>query len=437
MDFGGAPSRSFLFLQGLASPFFEQLGRALIARGHQVHRINFNGGDCLFWRLGGALDFVGSPEEWELFLSRHLLKWRTTDIILFGDCRPLHVAAAKVAHRHYVQVHVVEEGYLRPNWVTFERDGVNGHSQLPREPQIYLSLAEATSAWTGGVEVKNIFLRRALQDIAYSLASALMYWRYRRHKNHRPWNPFVEYGGWAAKLAKLPSAERRTKLVIKDVMCSGNPYFVFPLQLDSDAQLRNHSNFGGIGPALRQVIGSFGSAAPKDAVLVVREHPLDNGLHNWRKETLSLARKAGLEQRVRYVETGDLVELLSDAKGLVTVNSTVGIIALSLGLPVMALGKAIYAMPRLTFQGDLDQFWAQANPPDAAVFDAFRRVVAARTQVNGGFFSTLGVKLAVQGALDRLFADTRQPDPGDFSEFLAPALLIGPAPLSEPTALLG
>jgi capsular polysaccharide export protein len=43
-------TRSFLFLQGLASWFFDRLGRTLAERGHSVHRVNFNGGDRLFWR---------------------------------------------------------------------------------------------------------------------------------------------------------------------------------------------------------------------------------------------------------------------------------------------------------------------------------------------------------------------------------------------------
>src|SRR5438105_14866683 len=43
--------RSFLFLQGLATRFFERLGRALADRGYAVHRVNFNGGDRAFWRL--------------------------------------------------------------------------------------------------------------------------------------------------------------------------------------------------------------------------------------------------------------------------------------------------------------------------------------------------------------------------------------------------
>ncbi len=53
--------RSVLFLQGPISSFFDRLGRALIARGHRVHRVNLHFGDQLFWRLP-ATDFrVGSP----------------------------------------------------------------------------------------------------------------------------------------------------------------------------------------------------------------------------------------------------------------------------------------------------------------------------------------------------------------------------------------
>ena len=40
-----AAPRSFLFLQGPISDFFDRLGRALIARGHHVHRINLHFGD--------------------------------------------------------------------------------------------------------------------------------------------------------------------------------------------------------------------------------------------------------------------------------------------------------------------------------------------------------------------------------------------------------
>ena len=146
---GGAlvnPGRGFLFLQGMATRFFERLGQALIGRGHAVYRVNFNGGDRAFWRLPGAVDFCGRPEEWPEFLDRLIVERAISDIILFGDCRPLHRAAIRVAEGRALRIHVVEEGYLRPDWITFEEGGVNGHSALPRDPGWYRERARALPA---------------------------------------------------------------------------------------------------------------------------------------------------------------------------------------------------------------------------------------------------------------------------------------------------
>ena len=89
--------RSFLFLQGMATQFFAKLGAALAKNGHDVHRINFNGGDKLFWLRAGSVDFRGDLKSWPQFLEARLAEWGVTDIILFGDCRPLHKEAVRVA----------------------------------------------------------------------------------------------------------------------------------------------------------------------------------------------------------------------------------------------------------------------------------------------------------------------------------------------------
>jgi capsular polysaccharide export protein len=137
---------------------------------------------------------------------------------------------------------------------------------------------------------------------------------------------------------------------------------------------------------------------------VVTEHPLDLGVVNLESITRSLATKAGVGERVLYLRGGSSNELVRGSRGLITVNSTMGILGLTFGVPVIALGHAIYDMPGLTFQGGLDDFWAQRKAPDASAFDAFRRVVAARTQLNGGFYSKMGLALAVDGAVSRLQA---------------------------------
>jgi capsular polysaccharide export protein len=396
--------RNFLFLQGMATRFFARLGAALADRGHAVHRVNFNGGDRLFWPLSGAVDYTGDLKGWPDFLERLLSGRQVTDIILFGDCRPLHREAIRVAILRGILVHVFEEGYLRPNWITLEPGGVNGHSSLPRDPAWFRAAAADLPPWDGGLEVRGSFFRRATEDVAYNVATVLLEWRYPNYCTHRPWHPFVEYAGWLRRFATRPLAKRRSALSEAVLQAGARPHYLFPLQLDCDSQIRQHSPFGRLQPALETVIASFARHAPPDSLLVVKEHPLDNGIRNWRRQSLRLADEAGVGHRLVYLERGDLVATLQGSLGVVTVNSTVGFLALSFGIPLIALGEAIYDMPRLTFQDGLDRFWREGAPPDPTTFDDFRRVTAARTQVNGGFFSPLALARAVAGSVERMEA---------------------------------
>ena len=77
----------------------------------------------------------------------------------------------------------------------------------------------------------------------------------------------------------------------------------------------------------------------------------------------------------------------------------------------MAVGDAIYDMPGLTFQGRLDEFWSAARPPDPTLFDAFRRVLAARVLIPGSFFNNAGIESAVAAAIDRIEATAPRPIP--------------------------
>ena len=151
----------YLFLQGQISPFFAELGQALHRRGHSVHRIHFNGGDRQFWSLPGAVDFRGRAEQWPDFLKARLQEWQITDLVLFGDCRPLHATAIRIAATMGVRAQVFEEGYLRPDYITLETGGVNGHSSLPRDPAAFLRLAAALPETPAPKSIPASFARRA------------------------------------------------------------------------------------------------------------------------------------------------------------------------------------------------------------------------------------------------------------------------------------
>jgi capsular polysaccharide export protein len=399
-----ASGRSFLFLQGLAARFFEHLGKALEARGHEVGRVNFNGGDRAFWRLAGDVDFRDRAEEWPGFLDDLLGRKRTDDIILFGDCRPPHRAAIAVARRRGVRIWVVEEGYLRPGWITFEADGVNGFSRLPREPLWYRDEARGLPSWHEPPPVPGSFRRRATEDVLYWLASCAGARRFPHYMTHRPYFQSVEYVGWLRRLALRRRGERLAAAALADLACGHDPIFLFPLQLDCDYQMRVHSPLRSVEAAIDMVLTSFTRHAPATARLIVKLHPLDSGIYDWAAMTRHIAVALGMSQRLTILDGGPIEAALALARGVVTVNSTVGASALATGRPVIALGHPIYDMPGLTFQGGLDEFWSTPEPPDPILYDAFRRVLADRALIPGSFFSEQGLHLAVDAAVARLEA---------------------------------
>lgn len=402
--------RSVLMLQGLMGPLFRKLGQGLIAAGHEVHKINFNGGDRLFWRLPGGIDYRGSLEEWPGWLEQVIREKGFTDVTLFGDCRDYHKAAIRLCRARGLPVHVFEEGYIRPDWVTLELGGVNGHSSLPRDPVWYRETAAALPPLPPHAQVPSSFRRRAAEGLLYGAADLLTRRYYPHWTNHRPWHPLVEAMGWGRKLFRRKEREASARQLLDRLESSDAPYFLFPLQLDSDAQIRLHSPFAGIADALRLVIDSFATHAPADTRLVVKEHPLDNGVRDWRQETADMAALFGVADRVDYLAWGDIVSVTQRARGVVTINSTSGTFALASGVPVVVLGHAIYGIADITCQRGLNAFWADPVAADAATFAAFRRVLVERCLIPGGFFSDEALDKVVRHAIARFEGRSMLPE---------------------------
>ena len=394
--------RRILLLQGLMGPLFRRLGQGLRAAGHDVHKVNFNGGDRLYWRLPNGIDFRGTLDDWPKGLAKIIATRAITDVILFGDCRPHHILATQICREQGVAVHVFEEGYIRPDWVTLEREGVNGHSNLPRDPEWFRRTAALLPPVPEHRQVPSSFRRRALEGLLYNLADVATRWYYSGWHNHRPWPPLVEGKGWLRKLRQRKLRDEQTARVLdllhKPTMA---PFYLFPLQLDSDAQIRLHSPFSGMVEALRTIIGSFSSHAPAETRLLIKEHPLDNWVQDWQQITFAIGREFGVDHRIDYLPGGDIVPVAQKSIGMVTVNSTSGTLGLMLEKPVVVLGSAVYNIAGITFQDGLDQFWKNPVAPDQETFAAFRRVLIDRCLIPGGFFSDEALDMVVRHAIAR------------------------------------
>lgn len=398
--------RQFLFLQGPPGPFFRDLAQALGEHGCGVHRINLSGGDRYDWPMG-ATNYRGQMRKWPMFLDRFLRAHGITDMVLFGDCRPMHQAALRIAQLRGVHIHVFEEGYIRPDWMTLERDGVNGHSPMKRVPEDIVAEAQQLPPVPKLPTITADFKRRARDS----------YWHYHHvvtgrlmfpfYRSHRQGSITLDGIGWLWRLAMRSRRQRQALETLAAI--AGRDYFVFPLQLTGDYQIRHHSPFGSMHVAVEYVLESFAHFAPPETILLVKEHPLDSGFTNWRARLLAQARRLGISGRVYHIDGGELDALAANAKGMVCVNSTSGTLALEAGTPVAVLGDAIYDIKGVTHSGGLDNFWANPKAPDAELYAAFKRVLHARCLVRGGLASASATAILVRNSVARLLADEQPP----------------------------
>lgn len=398
------PARALLFLQGVASPFFPRLADRLKGEGVAVHRVNFCAGDACCWGARPAWSYRGRLAELSAYLRERIDSHRIDGLVLFGDRRPVHRAGIEAARAAGIRVHVFEEGYFRPHWVTLERGGTNADSPLPRDPAWFLDAAADLPQDPPVEPVRGSLAARAARDIAFHLGNLANPVLYPRYRTHWPFVAGVEYAGYARRFPLLGVWRHVDGRTIARLGTEAAPYFLLALQLDTDAQIVHHSRHRDMRAVIEEVLASFARFAPPQTVLVVKNHPLDTGLAPYRRIVGRLAATLGIRDRVSYLETGDLEQLLQRARGLVTVNSTSSLAALQSGCPVKVLGKAIYDLPGLTSQSSLDAFWHAPAAPDGPLWAAWRRVVIHATQVNGGFYTSSGIALAVRNAVPRLLA---------------------------------
>jgi capsular polysaccharide export protein len=395
--------KSFLFLQGPHGPFFALLGKELGSRGHSVSRVNFNGGDWFDWRKEGAVRFNGDLSQWGGF-CRELLKERSiTDLVVYGDCRPLHRKAIELAKTFDIRVHVFEEGYIRPDWVTLEEGGVNGYSSLPRSAEWYLQAAGSLEE-PPRVEIGPSLKPLIGECIKHYAACMLLKPFFSRYRTHRFYHPVQETWHWVLRSLKLRREQKRSSLVEEEMVRGRRPYFLVCLQVSVDSQITCHSPFGDMKEFISHVIDSFARHAPSDACLVFKNHPQDHGGFGYRTLIAEKGMATGVQDRCRYIERGNLPLLIKGSKGVVIVNSTVGTSALFHRRPTIALGESIYNFAGLTCQEGIDAFWKNPLAPDREVFRAFRRYLLNNVLINGGFYNPSARKILLSSAVHRLEA---------------------------------
>ncbi len=399
--------RSFLFLQGPHGPFFSHLAKMLRATGAEVWRVGFNAGDRAFWwDTGSYIPYRGTSEMWEASLRSLLQKKRITDVVLYGDTRPLHAAAVALAKEAGLTLHIFEEGYMRPYWITYERGGANGNSRLMQmslqEMRAALALSDSEAPLppaTWGDMRQHIFY-----GALYHGCVLLLNWRYGKTDPHRGISIAGEFKLYVKHLLLMPFLSAERLWATRRIRRGGFPYHVALLQLEHDSALKSHSSFENISQFLAVACEEFAKGAPKHHHLVIKAHPLDDGRAPVRRTLKKLAQKHGLRKRLHFVRGGKLARLLDNSRSAVTVNSTAGQQVLWRGIPLKAFGSAVYAKPELVSDQPLRAFFASPSPPDNKAYKDYRRYLLETSQVPGGFYAARSRRQLLRHVVDMLLS---------------------------------
>ena len=395
---------NFVFLQGPRSPFFSRIAQQLSALGCGVFGINVCIGDSLVWKGPNTVNYRGRLSDWPTYLSVFFKKNNITDIVLLGEQRSYHKPAIEVAKALGIRVTVTDFGYLRPDWITLEREGMSGNSWFPRDPDAILKLAQHAPAYSLDKCYQDSFWTMAFGDMLYDFSCFFFGWLYPHYRrSYRRDLSIIYYPAMGLRLLLANKGHQQAEQRLAVLKSQQARYFVFPLQLENDFQIIAYSPFKSIKVAIELVLESFAKYADQEVRLLFKVHPWDPGLTNWKKFIVNTAEQLGIAQRIDYFAVGNLEQIYLGSAGVVTINSTAAITALQLGCPVKTLGAAIYDVEGLTYKESLDSYWQQAKKPDQSLVVAFIKAMVSTIQIRGVFYSEPGLTSAVTEAVERLY----------------------------------
>lgn len=399
--------RVFLFLQGPHGPFFHQLSKQLENAGARIWRVGFNAGDSAFWPDGKSYIAFRDPlESWKTVLASILDSKSVTDIVLYGEARPIHAQAIEVAKARSLRVHIFEEGYLRPYWVTYERDGSNGNSQLMKLLVEDMRAAQRERSFDPPMPPSH--WGDLSQHVFYG---ALYHWfvmamnrSYPGFQPHRALTVGQEFRLYIKRLLLMPLHAIDRRIASLRIKLGNFPYHLALLQLEHDASFQEHGPFDRQADFAETVLQAFAEGAPAHHHIVFKAHPLEDGRSPVRADIRRLGRKYDLKGRVHFVGGGKLARLLDEARSAITVNSTAGQQALWRGVPLKIFGTCVYDKDELVSRQNLKDFFRAPQKSDPSDYRIYRDFLLATSQLPGSFYAAKGRRQLLRRVCDMMLA---------------------------------
>lgn len=396
-----------ILLQGPVGPFFRHLQEHLEESGFDAWRISFNAGDRFFAPRRKRIDFTGSLDEWESWFTALLTEGGFTRVILFGSSRPVHRVARRVAKAVGVEVLSLEEGYIRPGYVTVERDGNNADSPIAGKlpPKDFVAPPEAREEVTD----YNSFRAMAWHAAVYYLVRELFSTRKQKRLSHRRISILAEIAYWIRNGWRRVTGQGRNFAALQRLLEHyHHRYFLVPLQVAADSQMGEAARGWNTPRLIAETLSSFARTAPAGYRLVYKIHPMERGRSNDRAFIMQTAEALDVADRVDVIDTGSIGLLTRHSASMITINSTSGLSAIYHGVPLMVLGDAIYRNEALAICGgaepDFDGFWSSKHIATDATRGRYINWLRIHSLTPGDYHMSPGIRRTANALAQHLEA---------------------------------
>lgn len=398
-------SSKIVLLQGPVGPFFRNLRRLLERRDFNAWRICFNAADNFYSDRKNRINFSGNLVDWCEWFRDFVAYFQPDMIIFFGSEREIHRAAKDIADEIGIKVLSLEEGYIRPGFVTVEEGGNNAQSRLAgtMPPQDYVCIAQDRSE---PHDFKGLVSMCFFGAIYYIIRSVFSYGAQKR-TFHRQISLISEAYCWIRNFSRrFRSQSTNSSTIQKLIEFHDKKYILIPLQVASDGQLGRNALQWNSTRLIAASMKSFAESASRECRLVFKIHPMERGHCNHEKFILDTAAAFEVSDRIDIISVGSLGLLARHAARMITINSTAGLSAVFHGTPLMVIGKALYAHEDLATcamgSPDFKTFWSVGRVAERDIRKSYLAWIKDQALVEGDFYASLGIEIGCSNILRRV-----------------------------------
>ena len=395
-------SRRVLLLQGPVGPFFSNLQIAFENALFETKRVLFHSADALHASRHNTVRVSGDIQSWESWIQSEFDNNRPDAVVFFGSNRPAHKVAREVARKMGVEVIALEEGYLRPGYITCELGGNNQHSPLLnwkpsyryREPKKPLSL-------------RTSFFMMCIWGAVYYIWREFTGKRQEQDFYHRHTKGVVYEGAsWANHIFRSLLAKLKERWLISRIVSSyaGN-YILVPLQTPPDSQLKSASRGWSNDKLVQEILHARKIGAGHE-IIVFRTHPLDMKSNEIASYIRKMAKDLDISDSVVVIRSGAIGKLTKRSSGMIVINSTSAFFAIFHCIPVLVLGDAVYRHESIVTVGygpeSIVEFLSNRSLQDREVGAEFIEAVKATALLPGDFYSFKSQRITAKNVVTKV-----------------------------------